>query len=474
MKSFIIKSAELKMLVTICAVVCFSCAIAVAQEVGENKEKAENLTDLELRMQKKVCIDVSDVPIEMVIRQLAEQVDVDFIKSPKVMGNVTVTLTDVSVKEALQSILQVHGCDYIEGENVIRILSQEELPQVSERLVTETFEIIYADVTEVVKALEKFKSPQGSVSSIQGTSHIIVTDTENKVREIDKLIKKIDCITPQILVEVRIYDITSKDRLDLGVEWNAGRYTTYTGTDVGVNPTDKTAPFITNVFEGPETKSAENTTGFLRFGVLDESVDIDMKLTAQKDIVNAKLLANPRILVLDNEQALFDIVTEHPYIERTITGGTVTETVKFKKVGVKLEVTPQVARDGMLRLHIMPEFGVLLERVTLATSNVPVVDTRKVDTIALIKDGQTVALGGLRKKDTVQQISKVPLLSEIPLLGVLFKFEGEKTIDSELVVFITPRIITEPTLSQQEQQAFEVTEFRGPKPATTRAETAKK
>jgi len=469
-----IKSAELKKLVTICAVVCLSCAIAVAQNASEDEEKNKGMTDLERRMQKKVCIDVSDVPIEMVIRQLAEQVNVNFIKSPKVTGNVTVTLTDVSVKEALQSILQVHGCDYIAGEKVIRILSQEEIPQVSERLTTETFEIIYADVTEVFKALEKFKSPQGSVSSIQGTSHIIVTDTESKVRDIAKLIKKIDCITPQILVEVRIYDITRKDRFDFGIEWEAGRDTIYTGTDVGVNPTGTTDPFITNVFKGPGTKSAENTSGFLRFGVLDESVDVDMKLTAQKDIINAKLLANPRILVLDNEKALFDIVTEHPYIERTITGGTVTETVRFKKVGVKLEVTPQVARDGMLRLHIVPEFGALQGHVTIATSNVPVVDTRKVDTRALVKDGQTVVLGGLRKKDTVQQFSKVPLLGDLPLLGVFFRFEGEKTIDSELVVFITPRIVTEPTLSEDEQQAFEVTKFRGPKPTTTRAETAKK
>lgn len=472
MRSFMIKSVELKKLVTICVMVCLSCAIAVAQIASKDEENTESMTDLERRMQKKVCIDVSDVPIEMVIRQLAEQVDVDFIKSPKVIGNVTVTLTDVSVKEALQSILQVYGCGYIAGENVIRVLSQEEIPQVSERLTTETFEIIYADVAEVVKALENFKSPQGSVSSIKGTSHIIVTDTESKVRDIAKLIKKIDCITPQILVEVRIYDITSKDRLDLGIEWDAGRYTTYDG--FGEPTGGNIEPFAVGLFEGPETKTAENTSGFLRFGVLNENVDIDMQLTAQQDIINAKLLANPRILVLDNENALFDIVTEHPYIERTITGGTVTETVRFKKVGVKLEVTPQVARDGMLRLHIVPEFGVLLERVTIATSNVPVVDTRKVDTKALVKDGQTVVLGGLRKKDVSQQISKVPLLGDLPLLGVLFRFEGEKTTDSELVVFITPRIITEPTLSQDEQQAFEVTEFSGPKPASTRAETSKK
>ena len=175
--------------------------------------------------------------------------------------------------------------------------------------------------------------------------------------------------------------------------------------------------------------------------------------------------------MLDNETALFDIVTEHPYVERTISEGSITETINFKEVGVKLEVTPHVTRDGMLRLHIMPEFGVFVERVTLTTSDVPVVDTRKVDTIALVKDGQTVVLGGMRKKDVSKEINKVPLLGDIPVLGRLFRFEGEDTAVTELIVFITPRIILQqPVLSSDEQRALDETNFGGPKPSSTRAE----
>ncbi|MHC4327785.1 MAG: secretin N-terminal domain-containing protein, partial [Planctomycetota bacterium] len=118
---------------------------------------------------------------------------------------VTVSLTDVSLAEALQSILDVHGAGYIPGENVIRILSREEMPRVTERLVTETFQIVHVDVAEVVKALEKFKSTDGSVSYIAGTSYVIVTDTESKIRDITTLLYKIDGVTPQVLVEVRIY-----------------------------------------------------------------------------------------------------------------------------------------------------------------------------------------------------------------------------------------------------------------------------
>jgi general secretion pathway protein D len=233
-----------------------------------------------------------------------------------------------------------------------------------------------------------------------------------------------------------------------------------------------TDPTVIAGFEGPTSKTADATLGFLRFGVLNEHLNIDAQLRAEQENINAKLLANPRILVIDNEQATFDIVTEHPYVEKTITSGSITESVKFKNVGVKLVVTPHVARNDMLRLLIAPEFSVLVERVTVSSSNVPVVDTRKVQTVALVKDGQAVVLGGLKKKETSQQVNKVPVLGDIPILGHLFRFEGEATVNTELVVFITPRIIMDPSLSEHEMEALEVTKFSAPKPTTTKAEAA--
>jgi len=486
MKSLTTKSSGLNVLI-ICALLCFCCVSALAAESNEQTAKTIVLTGLEQRMQKVVCIDVNEVPISTVIRQLADQVDVDLIMSPQVTGNVTVSLTEVSLDEALRCILDVHGADIIVGENVIRILSREEMPEIAERLVTKTFEITYADVTQVVKALEKFKSAQGSVSSIGGTSHIIVTDTESKIRDITNLLTTIDRITPQVLVEVRIYDITSKDNLDFGIDWYAGRRTNRDAFSYPINDDiiakrgggdtyigSVTDPSLEAGFIAGTNKTEETTLGYLRFGLLNDHIDIEAMLRAEKENIDAKLLANPRIMVLDNEEATFDIVTEHPYVERTITAGSTTETVKFKNVGVKLVVTPHVAGKNMLRLNIAPEFSVLVTRVQVASSNVPVVDTRKVNTIALVRDGQAVVLGGLRKKETSMQVNKVPILGDLPVLGQLFRFEGEATAMTELVIFITPHIITEPILTEEEQQALDITEFSGPIPSTTKAEEAGK
>ena len=455
------------------AVICISCNITMAQADNEDSEENAGLTDVERRMKKNISIDVSDQSIDLVVRQLVEQAGLNYIISPLVVGNVTVTFNDVPLEEALRNILAVHDSLYVPTDNVIRIITSTEMVAKAEPILTKTFEIVYVDAVEVVLALDKFKSSQGSVSSIKGTSHIIVTDTESKITEIAGLLEKIDRITPQILVEARIYDITSRDKLDLGVEWTAGRNTNFQTGGIGTNPITPGPrnPFGVGGFSAATAKTGAATTGFLRFGMLNEHVDIDVQIRAEQEITEAKLLANPRILVLDNETALFDIITEHPYVERTVSASGITESVKFKEVGVKLTVTPHVTRNGMLRLHLMPEFNVFVERVTLSTTDIPVVDTRKVDTIALVKDGQTVVLGGMRKKDVSKEENKIPLLGDLPLIGGLFRFEGEDTAVTELIVFITPRIVgQEPVLSLDEQEAFDQTEFKKPQTSPTRME----
>ncbi|MHC4464234.1 MAG: type II and III secretion system protein, partial [Planctomycetota bacterium] len=136
-------------------------------------------------------------------------------------------------------------------------------------------------------------------------------------------------------------------------------------------------------------------------------------------------------------------------------------------VGVNLKVTPHVTRDGMLRLHIVPEFGVL---VSQDPEGVPTVDTRRADTIALVEDGQTIAIGGLRKRQTSKDISKVPLLADLPLVGGLFVSESESVEVNELVVFITTQIVAEPVLSELERKQLEATEFARPEMTELRLE----
>jgi type IV pilus assembly protein PilQ len=441
---------------------------AFAQDIGPSP--------LRERLQKRISVEFRKTPVEDVIRIIAEQADVDVVTSPNVKGETTVKLTDVPLEEALRSILDVQGCDYVLGDNIIRVLTRAEMPQLSDKLATEVFEISYADVNEVVKSLDKFKSDSGSVSHIRGTSHLLVTDKESKLKSMGDFIRAVDRITPQVLVEARVYDVTSKDNLDLGVQWLAGTATAYdplTGAPVA----GETTPFTTSSFDGTISKT-ENTTAAVRFGWLNANVDIDVLLKAEQERLDAKLLANPRILVLDNETATIKIISEIPYqqLTQSALGGSI-GTTGFREAGVELRVTAHLAaRDQMIRLHLRPSFSVVTGEVQVAVpgANVaypqPIVDRREADTKLLVRNGQTVVLGGLRRKEVTRQRNKVPLLGDLPLAGNLFRFTGERTINSELLVFITPWIVEQPTMSESESEAYKQTRFPAPLPAATRAE----
>jgi len=451
--------------------------IAAAGAYGVEQASPPEAAPLQQRLRKVVSVDFRQIPIQDAVRLMTEQVGVDVVMSPNVQGEVTVKLADVPLEEALRSILEVNGCTYIAGENIVRVLASSEIPTVPEKEVTRIFEITYADIAEVVKSLEKLKSQSGFVSYIQGASHVLVTDTEQKIEAMAKFIEQIDRMTPQILVEARIYDITSKDRLDLGIRWDAGTATAY---DAAGNPIPgtETDPFANAGFNGTIAKT-ESTTATMRLGWLNSNVDIDVLLKAQQERVNAKLLANPRILVLDNETANMKIVSEVPYqeLQESALGGSI-GTTAFREVGVELNVTPHLAkRDGMIRLHLTPAFSVVTGEVQVAGIGVtypqPVVDRREADTKLLVKSGQTIVLGGLRKKQATKQVNKVPLLGDLPIVGNLFRFTGEDTVNSELLVFVTPWIIEDSTLTDQEAAAYGETQLESIKPAYTRNELGK-
>ena len=457
-----------------------------AEETAVPEEEQIVLSAVQVQMEQKISVDFSETPIDDVIRMLAKQADVDIVKSPLVIGDVTATLTDIPLSEALDNILAAHGYGYIATENMIRVVPRSELTSIIEKIVTRIYRITYADVNAVETALTKFISAKGSISSNQGTSNIIVSDTESKIEAIDEFIEEIDRITQQVLVEVRIYDVTDSEDFDLDIEWNAYRnietgdgllYGPDTGSSLNsppmptdssgspvdlVGPTKRTDPFAAGSWD-------KSNGGAVRLGFLNDSLTVDVLLTMLHKQGNAKLLANPSIMVLDNETATFEIIQEIPYKEETSTGmgGQLTST-EFKDVGVKLEVIPHITRDNMLRLHIMPEFGVAEEQLTNPITNepiVPTVNTRKLDTVALLRNGQTVVLGGMKKREVVKNLWKTPLLGDLPFIKNLFRSESETVKNSELLVFITPRILDEASMLPREIEVYELTEIRNAKDA---------
>jgi len=539
------KAAEKYCRVCVLAFLIISLSVlpfAIGAEGDSAEGRQEILTSARQRLKTRITYSCKELPIETVLMDLAEQAKVDIIKSPKVTGNVTVKVTDVPLEEALGNILAAHDYTYTATESMIRVMPISEIAVAREELVTRVYQVTYADANQVAAALGDFVSQRGKVALNKGTSHIIVTDTEGQIKGIDKFIEEIDHMTPQVLVEVRIYDIATNEGFELSPDWFVGRNAPYTAdtivlpdevttTEVGrsdfwehrtderigtergdldnyidtrkehswteegtetetrfINPPAMMTNFRRKPFVGGSFD--RETGGTLRFSLLNDAVDIDFVLSILHKQVEARLLANPRVLVLDNETANFEIVREVPYRElRQVAREDPITYTAFKNVGVRLKVTPHIARDGMIRLHIVPEFGVLVSQDTIGVQagtvrnelgipiadnrmvlGVPTVDTRRADTTAMIKDGQTIVIGGLRKRETTKDISKVPVLGDLPLVGGLFKSETESVEINELVIFITSRIVTEPVLSEAEKKQFAATEFVGPEPAEMRLE----
>jgi type IV pilus assembly protein PilQ len=506
----------------------FILSVAVCAEPN-SAEDIQATPTAKQRLQTKITYSCVDLPIDKVLMDIAEQAKIDIVKSPKVTGNVTVKVTDVPLEEALSNILAAYDYTYIATESMIRVVPLSEIAAVREPLVTKIYKITYADANEVATALQNFISPQGKIALNKGTSHVIVTDIEGRIKGVDKFIEEIDQATPQVMVEVRIYDITSQEGFEISPEWRAGRNAPYTGDLVTV-PDEVTTTEIgrtdswqdrTNRIVGEERGDNDNYTdtmtehswtdpttetrstytnppvmvnnlrrkpfvggtfdringGSLRFSLLNDAVDIDFILSILHQQLEAKLLANPRVLVLDNETARFEIVRKIPYRElRQVAREDPITYTEFENVGVNLEVTPHIAKDGMIRLHIVPEFGTLVSQDSLrvligqdkgqdAYQNVlgaPTVDVRRADTTAMIKDGQTIVMGGLRKREDTIDVTKVPVLGDIPIVGGLFQSETKSKVTRELVVFITPRIVTEQALTETEQKQFEATKFNNP------------
>lgn len=456
--------------------------IAAAAAPAEEDTKPELLTPVQQRMKQEISLDFKDTPIDDVLMIMSKQADVDIIKSPRVEGTVTATLTDVPLDEALTNILESHGYAFLTTDNIVRVVPKDEILTIREKIISQVFRITYADVREVQIALKAFVSEQGAIAANPGTGNIIVTDTESRVKAIASFIDQIDRITPQILVEAKIYDVSSTESLNLGVQWQAQSLTNFGVPDIDQALGNDYSTLGNNL--GPKLDTAlgsgfssgisqAETSGLLRVGVINSSLSLDATLSAEQDDVRAKLLANPRVLVLDNETAEIKIVEEIPYQQLTdSTDGGSVGTTAFRDVGVELRVTPHLTREGLIHLRLNPKFSTEVGSVNVVSGGdsipQPIIATRETTTTALIKDEQTVVIGGLKKQDKLQEINKIPLLGDLPLLGLLFRYEGEKTVNSELVVFITPHVVIKPELSQHEEKLLADSVYNTPKAPETK------
>jgi type IV pilus assembly protein PilQ len=431
-------------------------------EAEETEESAKGRCEAYLEGKENVNFDFQNQDIVPILRLFADISGCNLFIHPDVKGRATMKFRDVPWNQALDTLLKTFSLGKsIEG-NIIRIAplsvfakeSEEKMKAAeasvkAEPLETKIFPISYADVSVVEAAIRNSKilTPRGSMSVDKRTSTMVVKDVASVFPEIENLLATLDRPTPQVLIEARIVEINTAATTDLGIQWglnlqSANGLSSFGGLS-GV-PNTGTGPFTGHNFlvDFPAKSVAPLSGSGFAFGIMNPSktFGLDLQLSAFETVGLGKVISNPKVLTLDNGKAKILQGKSIP-VRKLTTEGTIS--TEFKDVTLELNVTPHITPDKsiVMALEIRKEE---LDPTVPSVEGVPGTDKKEADTNVIIKDGETVVIGGMYKVNTNDTESGVPGLRNIPVIGWLFKDVLKTSTTSELLIFITPRIVEKP------------------------------
>jgi type IV pilus assembly protein PilQ len=432
---------------------------------------------------ERLTLNFQDIDVRSVLQLLADTSGQNIVVSDSVTGNLTLRLQNVPWDQALDIVLRTKGLDKRRQDNVIIIGPTEELAsrekaelaahkEVQELSPTRTefMQVNYAKVVDLAKlikttnAKDSMLSPRGSLSIDERTNTLLVQDTADKLADIRRLVQTLDVPVKQVLIEARIVIVSDTFERDLGARFGitgtatAGPASLISVTGTGTGADTMTQSGITNLASSggasprPVTLPtldhryqvnlpAAHTNGSIGISVLGGNHLIDLELTAAQNEGKSETISSPRIITANQKQATIMQGVEIPYQESASSGATTTQ---FKNAVLSLKVTPLITPDNrvVLDLDVADDsVGQLVQSATGGT--VPSIDTREIITQVLVNDGQTVVLGGILDTTKSKTANKVPFFADIPVLGYLFKSTTNVNNKTELLIFITPKILRE-------------------------------
>ena len=434
--------------------------VAVSAEVSGAASEAKAVAATALTP-GNVTLDFKDADITNVLRILSYKSGVNIVAGKDVAGPVTIRLTDVPWDKALDVILRTYGYMYEREGNIIRVTTTENLEM--EELVTEVFSLNYANAAEVPDAIEEMLSDRGSVKHDARANLIIVTDIAPNIYKIRQVVAKLDMRTQQVSIEAKIIETTLDKDDKLGINWTAQVTasgasrpmtfpfpkknqggTWYPGDDTSASAGSNTGVFPPNPGAAfPLALPSNYTFGTLNF------TSFQAVLEMLKSRTNTKIISNPRITTLNNKEAKITVATTYnipTYELNDNTGNYEITGYEEKELGILLSVTPQINPEGYIVVQLEPEVSAFSVWDTFSTSggtiSAPRFTTRKASTQVMIKNGETIAIGGLIKETVTDRVYKVPVLGDIPLLGLLFKKKEKEVDTTDLLFFITVNIVS--------------------------------
>ena len=410
---------------------------------------------------RRISLDFKDVDINDVLRLIAEVSDLNVIAGDDVKGKVTIRLVDVPWDQALDVILLTKGLGFVRVGNVLRIapaelLKQEEEARLQEKRAKEKLEdlqvrlipVNYANVTEVEKMAKRLLTQRGTVNVDKRTNTVIIKDIPQVLNEAESLIRSIDTQTPQVLIEAKIVEANLDFSRELGTQWAFGSNPPIDGGGAndhdwvigGITP--KTATSTTWPAQGPNNVVIDNPikavpTGVLNLSgfLLDDRLSFQLRLAAAESDGETKTISSPRVVTLDNREAKIEQGVSIPF--QTFENGDAK--LEFIDAVLSLLVTPHITQDKSIIMKIEVKRDAPTD-VPNPTGS-PSIAKNQAKTETLVKDGQTLVLGGIYVIDKSDTQSRTPYLHKIPILGNAFKSDRASDSRKELLIFVTPQIV---------------------------------
>jgi len=440
----------------------------------------------------RVTFNFQDIPVRSVLQLIADMSGQNLVAADTVGGAITLRLVNVPWDQALDVVLRAKGLDKRRNGNVIWIAPQDELAKYEQNvaearmkaedtaeLVTDYVPISYGKAQDIAKLLTQgsmagggsggggggggnrgFLSSRGSVSFDERTNTLLINDNPQKIRELRELIAVLDRPVQQVLIESRIVVATDTFTRELGVRWGVqATHTTSGGNVISTNPTGSTAGTVA-IGKGTATSTSfvsgnggynvnlpvSNPAGQLGLAILGRNYLVDLELSAAQTEGRGEVISSPRVITANQQEAVIRQGQEIGYVTYQNSGGTgtaPTASVQFKDAVLELKVTPTITADNRVYLAINVKKDALAQFVDTPNGKVPQIDTREINTSVLVDNGQTVVLGGIYEITKQNTITKVPGLGDIPGLGALFRKTSRQNDKAELLIFVTPRILSD-------------------------------
>ncbi len=398
-------------------------------------------------------LDVDGADIRTVVKAIAEFSGRNIVVAEGVKAEVSVTLKDVSWRDALRTILRSSGLDYAEEGGILRVdnvtkLSTESLDRETARnkqqelvpLETRIVKLNYANARELQASLQSSLSRRGSMNVEARTNSIIITDLDEAVAKVEKMAHDLDSTTPQIEITAKLVDVDTEALRGLGIDWRLGGESKYytdplTGEALDLNPVHPGNDGNQNL-NGDVTNSIADAAATVTYGIFKGWGALEAQLQLLEQNRKANIISNPRITTVDNREAKILVGQKIPLIVNDVAGNPVSQ---LQTIGIQLKVTPHLTQDKRIIMDLHPEVSDLSAQSTVQGG--VIINTSEADTRVMVDDGQTAVIGGLIRTNTSTVRRGVPFLKDLPLLGAMFRSDNMVKQNRELIIFVTPRLL---------------------------------